>query len=281
VLGCLLPVNSSAKTPLSGGKSGITRAAAGLNAAAARAVFRINQLGYISDQSKKVVFVMPEPSAFTQKEAGHETGTDSIFVYRLTGEQKDSNLLSGTAEMTTASLFNVKPVALHEWFKDRVFYVLDLKDITQPGRYQIKLVKDQVAYISPVFKVITRNDYVRTGVGAVLHYFRRQRAGTPTEWAADAHLKLKGSTRRVDLRGGWCDASGDVSKYFSHLAYTDYMSPQQIPLATWSLIQATEKMQKELKSWNMLDSIRSESLWGGRLSDALLVGQRLFLYDGF
>jgi len=261
-LGCFMPFMCAARTNLPFMSTGNTEGTAGLNRPEAKAVFRVNQFGYISDQSKKVIFVMPVPGAARQKEVGLSPAPDSFFVYRVTTESAEHGVLTNQAELAMARSFNLKPVSVDEWFKDRVFYVLDLKEITRPGKYQIKLVKDREVYTSPVFKVITRADYVRTGVGALLHYFRRQRASTPTEWAADAHLKLKGSARRVDLRGGWCDASGDVSKYFSHLAYTDYMSPQQIPLATWSLIQATEKMQKELKSWNMLDSIRSESLWG-------------------
>ena len=44
----------------------------------------------------------------------------------------------------------------------------------------------------------------------------------------------------MDLRGGWCDASGDVSKYFSHLAYANYMSPQQTPMVVWSMANAVD-----------------------------------------
>ena len=38
------------------------------------------------------------------------------------------------------------------------------------------------------------------------------------------------SGKRADLHGGWYDASGDVSKYLSHLSYANYMNPQQTPL---------------------------------------------------
>jgi hypothetical protein len=77
-------------------------------------------------------------------------------------------------------------------------------------------------------------------LSAIIHYYNKQRANTPVKLAADAKMQLFGSDKRVDMRGGWCDASGDVSKYFSHLAYANYMSPQQIPLVTWSMVSASE-----------------------------------------
>ena len=52
-------------------------------------------------------------------------------------------------------------------------------------------------------------------VASIIHYYHEQRANTPQEMKADSQLRLYGSDRRVDLHGGWCDASGDVSKYFS------------------------------------------------------------------
>jgi hypothetical protein len=75
-------------------------------------------------------------------------------------------------------------------------------------------------------------------------------------------MKLYGSEQEVDMRGGWCDASGDVSKYFSHLAYANFMSPQQIPLVTWSLINTRERIPGMLRRLFVKDSVEQEALWG-------------------
>jgi hypothetical protein len=64
------------------------------------------------------------------------------------------------------------------------------------------------------------------------------------------------------MRGGWCDASGDVSKYFSHLAYANYVSPQQTPLVTWSMVSASEAIPQLLTKWNIKDSLDNEALYG-------------------
>jgi hypothetical protein len=79
---------------------------------------------------------------------------------------------------------------------------------------------------------------------------------------ADAKMQLFGSTQTVDMRGGWCDASGDVSKYFSHLAYANYVSPQQTPLVTWSMVGASEAIPQLLTKWNIKDSLDNEALYG-------------------
>lgn len=232
----------------------------------AHPVFRLDQFGYVGDLPKRAVFVAPaaflDGSSVGKMQKGFSRILpDSFAVYRINqGELHEQD--RGGADGFVAGGLLPAPVLLQEWSEDRLYYPLKLDAVKLPGGYQIKVFKGDSVFISPVFRVRDRMDFVRTGFTALLHYFHRQRANTALEWKADAHLKLKGSNRRVDLRGGWCDASGDVSKYFSHLAYTDFMSPQQIPLVTWSLIQATEKLPRELRRWGLLDAIRAESIWG-------------------
>ena len=45
-----------------------------------------------------------------------------------------------------------------------------------------------------------------------------------------------GGGARRDVSGGWFDASGDCSKYLSHLSYANFMNPQQTPLLAWALM---------------------------------------------
>ncbi|MDC7235168.1 MAG: hypothetical protein PQJ58_18180, partial [Spirochaetales bacterium] len=52
---------------------------------------------------------------------------------------------------------------------------------------------------------------------------------------ADARAPVWGTEERRDVSGGWYDASGDTSKYLSHLSYAGRMSPQQTPLVVWVL----------------------------------------------
>lgn len=241
-------------------------------------VFRLDQFGYISQGAKNVIFEWP---ASMWKE-DIEGQPDSFFVYRVYPVSNGS----ASAGKPMSKVFTgamPQPAMISQWFKERRYYVLDVSPLKTPGKYQVVVKIGPQRFSSAVFRVLDKAAFVHKGIGALLNYFSRQRANTAIEWAADAHLKLKGSTSRVDLRGGWCDASGDVSKYFSHLAYTNFMSPQQIPLVTWSLIQATEKLRPALTKWGLLDSIQSESLWGAdyllrSLSDSDFFYMTVFSY---
>src|SRR5205085_266451 len=73
---------------------------------------------------------------------------------------------------------------------------------------------------------------------AILSYFRSQREGEPY-LTADRSIPFVGTRNsRADVHGGWYDASGDVSKYLSHLSYANTMNPQQTPLVVWALAKA-------------------------------------------
>ncbi len=87
----------------------------------------------------------------------------------------------------------------------------------------------------------------KTAIPAIINFFYHQRANSPQELDADKSIILYGSNKTVDLHGGWCDASGDISKYFSHLAYTNFMSPQQIPMVDWSMVNTVETASEYLE----------------------------------
>jgi hypothetical protein len=161
---------------------------------------------------------------------------------------------------------------LDDWAPGRYFYQADFSTLAKPGHYYLQITKparvlDQGRVFGPdgprsAYFDIGDADWARPMVASIIHYYHEQRANTPPEMKADSQLRLYGSDRRVDLHGGWCDASGDVSKYFSHLAYANFMSPQQIPLVTWSLVNAGENLHQQLNRWNLVDSLTAEALWG-------------------
>jgi hypothetical protein len=157
------------------------------------------------------------------------------------------------------------PQTLTEWSPGRNFYQADFTPFRKPGNYRLHIESTgsdgEKSTVSEKFQ-IGDADWARPMVASIIHYYHEQRANTPQEMKADSQLRLYGSDRRVDLHGGWCDASGDVSKYFSHLAYANFMSPQQIPLVTWSLVNAGEQLRQQLTRWNLTDSLTAEALWG-------------------
>ena len=154
-----------------------------------------------------------------------------------------------------------KPHTIQDWASGNKFYVADFSAFHTPGVYRVRAYFDDVMITSNEF-TIGGEDWARPLISAILHYYNKQRANTPAEIGADRRLLLFGSDQRVDLHGGWCDASGDVSKYFSHLAYANFMSPQQIPLVTWSLTATGEQIHPSLERWGLADSLSSEAHWG-------------------
>lgn len=150
---------------------------------------------------------------------------------------------------------------INEWAPGKYFYKADFSSLNQIGDYQLAIQVDGKKYLSDVFH-IADNALAALTVPSVIHYYHKQRANTPAELAVDTHIKLFGSNKTVDMRGGWCDASGDVSKYFSHLAYANFMSPQQTPLVTWAMVNADEAMPGLLSSLGVRDSLENEALWG-------------------
>ncbi|WPV02557.1 glycoside hydrolase family 9 protein [Mucilaginibacter sp. cycad4] len=200
-------------------------------------IFYMNQVGYDARGAKTIV--VRNDTRFTPDmffELENSTGK-VVYKARLTG-----------------------PLQIDEWVKGAYFYQADFSDFKTEGKYRVIIGRNKDS--ASAWFEIKENALAVTTIPSVLSYYNRQRANTPTEWQADAAVKLYGSDKTVDLRGGWCDASGDVSKYFSHLAYANFMSPQQIPLVTWSMINTVQTAPGLLNKLGIYDGMVNEALWG-------------------
>ncbi len=199
----------------------------------------INQVGYNSNDVKNAVVESAKPL---------ET---SITI----------DLLNASTGLKLQTLPIGSPLQVEEWFAGKYFYKLNFSFLTTEGNYQLQVEYNKSVYASPAF-FVGKNSLAKATLPAILNYYHKQRANTPQEQEADKHVRLFGSDKTADVRGGWCDASGDVSKYFSHLCYTNFMMPQQIPLVTWSLANTVESVPKLLSSLRIKDSLEREALWG-------------------
>ncbi|WP_433894194.1 glycoside hydrolase family 9 protein [Streptomyces sp. CA-111067] len=134
-----------------------------------------------------------------------------------------------------------------------------------PGTYTVRVADGGGREtVSEPFE-IAADRIQRQTMSDVLAYFKAMRSSGEID-RKDRHARLWGdeSGREVDARGGWLDASGDVSKFLSHLTYTRTMSPQQIPLCAWALAAARDALAERHPALvrSLGARLRDEALWG-------------------
>jgi hypothetical protein len=120
-----------------------------------------------------------------------------------------------------------------DWELSQAWQV-DFSDFTGQGRFRLETDGQESVWFE-----IAEGYPAKALLSDVLFYFKGQRSSGIFD-RADRQAPFFGGLRRErkDLRGGWYDASGDMSKYLSHLSYAKYMNPQQTPLVVWALLRS-------------------------------------------
>ncbi len=202
-------------------------------------VIHVNQVAYDHTAPKFAVLEtskrLPDSSRFRVQDA---VTSETVFEATLAGGQE-----------------------CEEWFPGKLFYRADFSSLQRTGRFRLAIERNGKEYHSVDFE-IGKGALTTQTLPAIIQFYHHQRANSPEELKADQHVLLYGSTNRVDLRGGWCDASGDVSKYFSHLAYANFMSPQQTPLVVWSMVNVVDTSPVLLESLNAKKPLMDEAIYG-------------------
>ncbi|MGF1858277.1 glycoside hydrolase family 9 protein [Photobacterium profundum] len=118
-------------------------------------------------------------------------------------------------------------------------YSIDFTTLNICGDYRIRVGDTESASFRVAEGLLMQSTF-----SDVLHYFKSQRCSGIYE-CADKKVPFFGTNETVDVHGGWYDASGDVSKYFSHLSYGNYFNPQQTPMVVWNMLTAYEVLEDE------------------------------------
>jgi hypothetical protein len=199
----------------------------------------INHLGYKINGYKKAVLEAPPDAGFTG------------FLVREADSDK--------------TVYEDRPeTAVHvAGWRDWYFSILDFSGFSAYGGYYIMAVAGSQNIRSQRFEI--RDDpYLTETLSVVLENITSQRcAGAYDE--ADRSMSFFGRRAdRVDVHGGWYDASADASKYLSHLSYANYLNPQQTPLVVWSLAFARDLVLGQKKvTWKYLpERITAEAIYG-------------------
>lgn len=150
------------------------------------------------------------------------------------------------------------PVAPVPGWRDRHFAHADFGALARPGRYAVMLDATWPPVQSQPFE-IGEHLFGSQMLSDIVHYFKGQRC-TGLFDQADRRAPLLDTREPRDVHGGWYDASGDCSKYLSHLSYANFMNPQQTPLVTWTLLAGRDAIPPQSK-W-LDERIVDEALHG-------------------
>jgi hypothetical protein len=153
------------------------------------------------------------------------------------------------------------------------WWSLDATAVTTPGRYAVRWSAGGRSGQSESFTVAERSHGDQL-VSDIVHYIKGQRCSGIWD-DADRRAPRVGDGERRDVHGGWYDASGDYSKYLSHLSYANFMNPQQTPLVAWVLAHVWHRCQRSGAPPLLTERIREEALHG---ADFLV---RMLDPDGF
>ncbi|GAB3397416.1 glycoside hydrolase family 9 protein [Humibacter soli] len=140
---------------------------------------------------------------------------------------------------------------------------IDLSLVAESG---IHLLEVELGASTLAAEVVVGDDRLpRLAVSDITAAFRAARSSGEID-RKDAHARFYGddSGAEVDARGGWLDASGDYSKFLSHLTYTRMMSPQQIPLCAWAMMAAHDELARKHPGFvtSQRARLRDEGLFG-------------------
>ena len=189
------------------------------------AAIRINDIGYELNGPKTAILEEATPSF-----------PESFTIQTRSGEV----VYTGTVAVAGA---------VPGW-EGRYFAICDFSTLATAGEYVFKSGSDE----SEIFR-IEENYLFKNTVADQITFFQGMRSTLP-----DQSIPKFGEGGSYDVRGGWCDATGDLGKYLSHLSFANFMNPQQIPMVVWSLLYSWELNSQILSQMNV--QIREEAAYG-------------------
>jgi len=176
-----------------------------------------NHIGYEADGPKRAV---------VQGLEGDEVGAFAVKQY-----DTDTTVLKGEPTF-------VGPV---DRWKGWLFWTVRFDQVQTVGTYYIECETARGRIRSFPFRI--DHDLLESHtISDVIYYFKGQRCDGVND-AADRNIGFKDvAGKTIDAHGGWYDASGDYSKHLSHLSFSTYFNPQQLPLVVWSLLMTHDML---------------------------------------
>jgi hypothetical protein len=173
--------------------------------------------------------------------------------YNATGPKHAVILASAQDKFTSCSLHDARnnrklvdipaqhagPVK--KW-RDWDFYTLDFDSFSTEGSYYLACASGNTTIRSYPFQIQSLL-LERNTLSDAIYFFKEERS-TGRMDEADRHLPFDGKkTGTLDAHGAWWDATGDFGKHLSHLSFSTYFNPQQIPLVVYSFFKSNELLK--------------------------------------
>jgi len=226
----------------------------GVTSASADTKFFYNQVGYDTDQPVSVI----------------------VKSDNLSDGAEFSLMSNGSVVQTGTLSAGTNP---DNWLNNGKFYVAELKNVV-PGKYTLQVSENGQPQNSEEFTVGDKH-LAKNTLSTVLDYFYNDRADKAPIVDWDKAVPVYKSDLKLDVHGGWYDASGDVSKYLSHLSYANYLNPQQIPLTVWALAFTSERIPALLASTATKAKTTDEAAYGADFLVRMLDEQGFFYMTVF
>ncbi|HGS4810046.1 TPA: glycoside hydrolase family 9 protein [Vibrio parahaemolyticus] len=163
------------------------------------------------------------------KKAIIQTGQPHLSSYT-------AQLICATSEQTVATFAVEEQGKVANWHQG-YFYLIDFSSFTDSGDYFLQVEDSRSSYFT-----VGEHILLNQTLSDVIHYFKSQRCGGVFD-QQDRQVPVLNANQTVDVHGGWYDASGDVSKYLSHLSYANYLNPQQTPMVVWNILKGLSLLE--------------------------------------
>jgi Glycosyl hydrolase family 9/Cellulase N-terminal ig-like domain len=123
-------------------------------------------------------------------------------------------------------------------WRDWEFWTIDFDAFTTEGSYYLACTSGDHSVHSYPF-LIQRLLLERNTLQDAVYYFKEEHSSGRMD-KADSQVPFDPPKKgTIDAHGGWWDATGDYGKHLSHLSFSTYFNPQQIPLVVYNLFKST------------------------------------------
>ncbi|EJG1186039.1 glycoside hydrolase family 9 protein [Vibrio parahaemolyticus] len=147
-----------------------------------------------------------------------------------------AQLICATSEQTVATFAVEEQGKVANWHQG-YFYLIDFSSFTDSGDYFLQVEDSRSSSFT-----VGEHILLDQTLSDVIHYFKSQRCGGVFD-QQDRQVPVLNANQTADVHGGWYDASGDVSKYLSHLSYANYLNPQQTPMVVWNILKGLSLLE--------------------------------------